>query len=843
MLELLEEMESTNLITEDRLPERGETPSPSFSTLSAALQSVHDLVAPLWPLEDYVAVNPFSGYADLNFLETRKRVRSVRSGDLLLPLEHYRNELFNGKPSRADVADALEWCQQTYPQYYGRLTLHGVFNKLEWEPTSGSQTDKERQFLTAADLLDRATGSNWSTTIVEEISRHCAAHYDRGQASWPSPWKHLPLYQAWRKTASVDARMDRLGARGFRSHISVLPDTAKEAIAFILAEWKTPETHLQELLLSQAYSINGWASYIRYRVRQAEMAGQTDDDLTGLLAIRLAYDAALVKALGHNAEWVVPELGRPAVASVTPDLDVLVRYLMLVATEKCYRKTLCEQLVSTGSTAEQPDTRKTAQLVFCIDVRSEVYRRHLEAVSDRVQTFGFAGFFGMPIEYIRFGAETGVAQCPVLISPSVTIKEQPQHSCHKSKVSVRRRQGRLFRKVWKRFQTSAASCFSFVESFGLWYAGRLCTDAFGWTRPVSDADKDGLPKSAKDTLRPDMNPADETGLTNEQRIALAEGALRNLGLTSDFARLVVLCGHGSETVNNPYKAGLDCGACGGHSGEPNARLAAMLLNDSQVRSGLRIQGIDIPDDTRFLAAAHNTTTDSVQFFDLDQLPTFHAEDLKQLQNWMKQATNLTRAERMLRMDAKSPDQVPQRSRDWAEVRPEWGLAGNAAFIAAPRSRTAGLNLQGRSFLHDYEYEKDTEGKVLELILTAPVVVANWINMQYYVSAVDNENYGSGNKTIHNIVGNLGILEGNTGDLKTGLPWQSVHDGKQFQHDPVRLSVIIEAPRHAVMNVLDTHKHVYDLAVNGWICLLVLEKNQFFRFSQNGWEEHKVQTRD
>lgn len=264
----------------------------------------------------------------------------------------------------------------------------------------------------------------------------------------------------------------------------------------------------------------------------------------------------------------------------------------------------------------------------------------------------------------------------------------------------------------------------------------------------------------------------------------------------------MFCGHASETTNNPYRAGLDCGACGGHSGEPNARFAALLLNDPAVRSELEIRGIAIPTDTLFVPAVHNTTSDEIAFHDVDLLSPEQQIEMQELRSWTAQAAELNRIERAPKLSSTSANDLLRRCADWSEVRPEWGLAGNAAFIVAPRSRTAGLKLDGRSFLHSYDHQNDPEFKILELIMTAPLVVANWINLQYYGSTVDNRSCDSGNKVIHNVVGQFGTLLGNGGDLMTGLPLQSVHNGRDVQHEPLRLLVIIEAPRSAIQAILD-----------------------------------------
>jgi uncharacterized protein len=747
-------------------------------------------------------------------------------------------QLESGEIGRADIECALKQCVSEYPALYAGWNIEQILSLLK--VSAQSPPTAERRYFTISEIIDRRQQTTWSSHFANDITRHCSTHYDEGQAIWPNPWKQLSLYEAWREGALLSRRMDYLGIKGFQSLVRQLPTTPSQAIAWLLEELGVPQAHWRCFLLCEIFSIAGWASYVKYRVREAAMAGQRDEDLLGLLAIRLVYDVALARLHADEPtkrqQLVAEAVSSQTAASSTfqPPAEVLARYALHVATEVAHRRKVLGQLVSRRD-SQRPTGRKAAQMIFCIDVRSEVMRRHLETLTGEIETFGFAGFFGMALEYVPLGDSSGAAQCPVLLTPGFRVQETLSGASDAARVSTihSRQELRLGRKIWKSFQTSAVSCFSFVESLGLLYFAKLLTDSLLLTRPVLSAERDGLPLDGSLSLGPDMQGPAAHALSHARKIDLAEGMLRNLGLTDGFARIVTICGHAAEVVNNPYKAGLDCGACGGHSGEPNARVAAALLNDGQVRAGLKARGIQVPDDTWFVPAVHVTTTDEIRLLDTANMPATHANEFAQLQKWIQEAARLCRSERGLRMNGATAEDILRRSRDWSEVRPEWGLAGNAAFIVAPRSRTLGVDLGGRSFMHSYDQQQDPQLNVLELIMTAPMVVTSWINLQYYASSVDNRAFGSGNKVIHNVVGQLGVLLGNGGDLMTGLPWQSVHDGVRLQHEPLRLLVVIEAMRDAVQRIIEKHALVRDLVSNGWLSLVVLEDERCYRWNSAG----------
>ena len=810
------------------------TTLPEISALAApelgeAIAQACRRIPPLWPLQSFVAVNPFLGLTDRSFADACALMERVTHGGMLMPAAYYRAQGARGVGD-ADLQRALD-------NSGAALSIKELRAWIERdEPVAAPLLP------TVSESFDRWSGSAWTPFILDEVSKWCSAFYDAGQASWRMPWRDLPLFEAWRAVALRDANPEMMGLRGFRAFVAQLPDSATEFIASALDELGVRPDETVDFLHRQLMSIGGWSAYTQFLVREREMRGETDDALAQLLAIRLVHGLAIYRGApdAFKRFWNQKmEAARAAHASPVSPAQLWQR-----AAEYAHQRQLIAPVRAAASQnqnqSENQTGRAAVQAAFCIDVRSELLRRHLEAAAPGIETIGFAGFFGFAIEYVPLGAQRGSAQCPALLLPKYRIESEvvgatPRQS---ERLLADRRFAKRLGRAWSSFKTSAISCFAFVETGGFLAGGKLVRASFNWPEPEPDA----LPTQPR-VARENGANGSCVGIGLEDRIATALGALRGMSLTRDFARLVLICGHGSHTTNNPYASGLDCGACGGHSGEANARVAVAVFNDPLVRDGLRAAGVAIPDDTLFVAGLHNTTTDDVTLFDCDQAPAAHRAELEQLRAALALAGKQSRAERAASLGIASPDLVDQkvraRSRDWSQTRPEWGLAGNAAFIAAPRARTANVNLGGRAFLHNYNWRDDAQGAVLTAIMTAPMVVASWINLQYFASTVNNAQWGSGNKTIHNVVGTFGVWEGNAGDLQVGLPLQSVHDGHKFIHQPLRLSVLLEAPRAMIEAVIEANQSARDLVDNGWVLLLAIEDEgqTFWRYrGGSSWEK-------
>lgn len=436
----------------------------------------------------------------------------------------------------------------------------------------------------------------------------------------------------------------------------------------------------------------------------------------------------------------------------------------------------------------------------------------------------------MPVEKVPFTKTSGAPHCPVILQPPFRVREGADQN-EKELLTEKKRQRGLAGMV-KSFKDSAVSCFSFVEASGLKYAWTLAKDTFVHDQALPK-ESSLKPKADATTGVSTIEPVKDLGIPHQEQVALATGVVNALNLNQKAGRLVVLCGHGASTTNNPYDSGYQCGACGGHSGDFNARLAADLMNRSAVREGLKEAGVGIPDDTVFVAGRHDTTLDIILLFDQASVPESHQEDLETLKQHLEISSKKARLNRASKLGLEGSSEkeihadIIARSGDWSQVRPEWGLAGNASFIVAPRESTAKLDLDGRAFLHHYQTEHDPEGGLLAAILGGPMVVGSWINLQYYASSANQEVFGSGHKTLHNVNGTHGVQLGNGGDLKTGLAFQSVHDGEKLMHEPSRLHVFVDAEEAKVRKVVEGNATVKDLIQNRWVHIFASD-------GQGGW---------
>ena len=750
------------------------------------------LVAPVWPLERFIAVNPLLGLLDQGFGPA-----TAEAGRWLG---------VRGYPSRATLREAHRAGRVAERDLREALIEHGAGPEQVTELLHGDDRWTAPVPRTAVERADVRDGTDLASRVDAEAARWLALlvndHRLPGTPGATDP------YATWRRMAPRDRRLRRIGAT---SALLDLAEDPADAVLVALGELGVDPSARVAELRGQLARLPGWAGYARWCDEWAD----PDDPaprlgLVDLLAIRMSIDVlARPRATPGGAEPFLSEPGGPP----GPPLGAAA----LAALEGGFRRRLLGRL-DRPAPAPAASGPLAAQAVFCIDARSEGLRRHLESVGPYA-TLGFAGFFAVPLRFRPVGSTEAYPSAPVLLQPTVEVGEVAAAGAEdhvERAVRADRRRADLR-------STAASVAHGPLSMFAL-------AEAAGWVLGPSALMRSVRPGSSSAGTDPEtrvtVGVGDDDGFSLEERTLVAETALRTMGLTRDFAPMVLLCGHRSTTTANPHAAALDCGACGGNRGGPNARAAAAILNDPAVRDALAERGLLIPETTWFVAGEHDTTTDEVTVLDPEQVPAEHRGRLEALVADLRTAGRRQAADRLARMPGartgRSRREVRARAGDWAQTRAEWGLANNAAFIVAPRSRTQGVDLEGRCFLHSYDPENDQDGTALETILTAPMVVAHWINAQYYFSTVDPDVYGAGDKVLHNPVPGVGVLLGAGGDLRTGLPLQSVMDGDRPYHEPLRLLTVVEAPMARIDAVIARNPVLQQLFGGAWVHLVAFD---------------------
>ena len=739
------------------------------------------------------------------------------------------------------------------------------------------------------DLLLSVSGQDSDFLVHGELIRFCGAFLDQGFAAWSLPDRDAGFLQAF-FDLHRDARPVEEWLRGLPEEIRRIEEaglTPLRSIAESLRILGVAETERGEYLAQSLLALRGWAGILWQMETNAEWAARPapSGTLVEYLAVRLVLErlalswlaevflgravklrhlkgllrrqyprrprssvqqrAYLIFQLARIRGWGpadLARLSRNGWSSLVEEIEsfggVERRRIYQWAFERHYYNQVFNALVAERPAgdqgAERGEGRPAFQVVCCLDEREESFRRHLEEVDPDCETLGAAGFFGVAMYYRGVAEAHYRPLCPVVIKPSHYVRETPPRSLENAS-RLQRMARRVFGRFFHRLHLGSRTI---LGGFLTAMLGAVATVPLvarvliprRTARLRNLLGRIATPPMTRLTLergRGEPGPENaQLGFTVGEMADIVEGLLRSMGLIAGFARLVVVMGHGSKSLNNPQKAAYDCGACGGAKGGPNARAFAQMANDPRVRRVLESRGLTIPDDVWFLGAYHNTGDDGVDFFDLDDLPASHEELFGRLSAALLETRKRNAHERCRRFRSaplslsteEALRHVEARTADLSQTRPELGHATNAVCVVGRRSRTRGLFMDRRAFLTSYDPSLDDDrGTILAGLLRAAVPVCAGINLEYYFSRVDPAGYGCGTKPPHNIASLLGVMDGAASDLRPGLPWQMVE-----LHEPLRLLLVVETRPEILSAVLDAEPKVARLVRNHWVHLAALD---------------------
>ena len=805
---------------------------------------------------------------------------------------------------RFDRTSMEAWDETTWEKFSLQLMWRVCRQEIELVENRPDTSPRPVRFR---DLMLEATGEDTDLFVHPVLIRFCAAFTDQGVSDWPLPDRELGFFRSFCSLHQSRANLRERWMRPLSGELSRLQQsgtTPLECIQESLAVLGIGEDQWAEFIEASILALRGWAGMIwQMEVRQDRVAKPVPTgSLIEFLAVRLLLERTALRHLAQNLSLPVgPSLAdlrnelqnrmtRRSTTSVEqrtffvfqlaqvmgwspPDLYHLSsrEWAALIAEIECFppvarrrifqlafeHRLLVKSLDAVSFNNQRtpaPTVPPRFQSVFCIDAREESFRRHLEEQGPGIETFGAAGFFGVAMYFKGIADAHFSAQCPIVVRPQHWVIEDmafPFEQTHQFRARSRRALGIAIHQIHLDSRSFAPGA---VLSAGL---GTLASIPLvmrvlfpKFTARIRRTFGSIVAPPMMTRLRlerrlpaPGPNPG-EVGFSIDEMANLGERMLRDIALTSNFARLVFFIGHGSACQNNPHKSTYDCGACTGNPGGPNGRALAAMLNHPKVRVVLASRGLPIPEETIFVGGQHNTCDDTVTLFDLDQLPKSHFEDVAAARRTFDTACRRNAHERCRRFYSArldlTPDEAHQhvkdRSEDLAQTRPEFGNASNAICIVGRRLRSKGLFLDRRCFMQSYDpATDDAEHTILARILGAVIPVCSGINMQYYLSAVDTLGWGCGTKLPHNVASLLGVMDGAASDLRCGLPLQSVEI-----HEPVRLLFVIETTPDGILQIMRRNPVIGRILGNGWAQLAVLDphSNRIQHYQNGEFHDYK-----
>ncbi len=755
-----------------------------------------------------------------------------------------------------------------------------------WEKSAKKMAGQELRFnenvrkFRAKEYWEKYYNESVSSTTQPFIIRLISSYLDQGQSFWANPFTEKGFWNFFSQDVELTSKFGTKWQKILGQKLAAYKDQTPQAIIEAeLTKMKIPIQNWEDYILDILFDLKGWAGMVNKletepwqatvkapsiklvdyiasliliessldqyhaKVHSTDLAiiyGR--EDFTTIRSFQLTLAIYQITKYFHlKPEWM-DRFSSEELVQIVAEVDASEKEHLIRLWHEAYENHFYREALSALVSHDPPKIETDpvqAQVLFCIDDREESIRRHLEEVNPDIKTFGVVGFFGIDMKFSSLKHKRLIAQCPPVVIPSRIVTEVPKS-------------GQDTKRFMWLHQFIGGSDLSLYYLSRTLFRGFFSTLILGIISIVPMFLQVFFPKQSK-KLRMSFNsfisptPAtdimieqglDGHGYSKPEMAKIVQAILSMCGMKDDFCNLLIMMGHGSSSNNNPFKQAYGCGACGGNAGIPNSRAFAKMANDPEVRRELVKLGTVIPDASYFVSGFHDTCTDEINFFDTELIPKNYLTAFNKIKVSLDQACELNAFERCQRFSSKdakiSPKQalkhVRERAEDLAQPRPEYGHSTNALSIVGRRNLTKGLFMNRRSFLLSYDWEIDPQGEILKQVVLGGVPVCVNINMDYYFSSVDNDNFGCGSKLPLNLTALLGVMTGSQSDLRIGLARQMVEI-----HEPIRNLVVIEAPLERVSVVFNSHPRLKNILYNHWMKLAVYDPQAqgwyFFREDQ------------
>lgn len=782
------------------------------------------------PLKDFIHHNTLHAFQDMKFFDAIFKASKIFGYQVTCNVHEYR-KLYKIGRIRKDILEMVIRKTKGNPNF--QYWLERVLNK---------------KYESDADFRIGKLRANWKEVYHFDIEnatqpllfRLINSYLDQGIAIWHFPFENQGLLSAIRhlehNSFTSFFKTKRVKKIIQNEHILI-----EDLLDIVVGN----PNYYEQYLFDQAFSHRGWSGMVStLEDNPKTLMFEKKISLKDFIILDLLLEIdALDNEFGEN-KWqpLASKINTPPI-NILDDIEITERHEVLKIWQQAFEWSYYDEVLTgvkklnekRGISTEkylEPKT-KSFQAIFCIDERECSLRRHIEYVDSQCETLGAPGFFGVEFFLKPAGGKFYEKLCPAPITPKYLVKEIADIDKTTKEILYSKHSHRFFRGF-------LANLF-----LGGWAAIKL---GFALFRPkMNAATSDAFFKMHKDVNliieNKDINEIEnglQVGFTVTEMADRVENLLKGIGLIKDFAPIVYLISHGSSSANNHFYGAYDCGACSGRPGATNARVFSFMANHQEVRSILAQRGLHIPEGTQFIGAMHNTTSDEIMFYDELTLSEKNRQLHALNHSSFDQALELNAKERSRRFSSidtkaelkKIRDEVYKRKVSIFEPRPEFGHGSNALCFVGNRSLTKGLFLDRRAFMNSYDYSTDLNGERLLGVIRPLPPVCGGINLEYYFSRIDNYKLGAGTKLPHNVMGLIGVANSIDGDLRPGLPIQTVEI-----HDPVRLLIVVEHYPEVVLNTIKKEDSLYEWFINDWVHLVAIhpETNDFYYFREGNFE--------